>query len=302
MKKKKIMVIFGTRPEAVKLVPVIDSLCKSENFHTVTLSTAQHRQILDQVLDVFNIIPDYDLNIMTSSQAIGDVTTACLQGVGQILEKEKPDFVVVQGDTTTVFASALASFYQRIPVGHVEAGLRTSDLFSPYPEEANRRLTSVLTDLHFAPTGSAADNLKREGVDAEKIHVTGNTVIDALLNVAQRPFDPSTCFPKNISSFLVGINRLILVTAHRRESFGAPFIEICKAVQDIIHTYSDVGVIYPVHPNPNVREIVYAVLGNDPRVLLVDPLDYVTFIHLMKRAHLLLTDSGGVQEEAPSLG
>lgn len=302
MSKKKIMVIFGTRPEAVKLAPVIDSLNKITDFHTVVLSTAQHRQILDQVIDIFNINIDFDLNIMTSCQTVDAVTTACLQGVGRILEKEKPDFVVVQGDTTTVFASALASYYQRIPVGHVEAGLRTSDLFSPYPEEANRRLTSVLTDLHFAPTERSADNLKREGVNAEKIHITGNTVIDALLSVAERPFDATKCFPQNIINFLNGVDRLILVTAHRRESFGAPLLEICKALQDITRAYSDIGIIYPVHPNPNVREVVHKILNKEPRVLLVDPLDYVTFVRLMQRSHILLTDSGGVQEEAPSLG
>lgn len=302
MSKKKVMVIFGTRPEAVKLAPVIDSLIKINNLQTIVLCTAQHRQILDQVVDVFNININFDLNIMTSFQTIDEITTACLQGVGRILEMEKPDFVVVQGDTTTVFASTLASYYQRIPVGHVEAGLRTSDLFSPYPEEANRRLTSVLTNLHFAPTERAAANLKREGVDAEKIYVTGNTVIDALFSVSERPFDASKCFPRDISNFLDGVDRLILVTAHRRESFGAPFLEICKALQDIIRAHSGIGIIYPVHPNPNVREIVHEILDNEPRVLLVEPLDYITFIRLMQRSYILLTDSGGVQEEAPSLG
>ena len=300
MCKKKVMVILGTRPEAVKLAPVIDALKKYDDFQIVVLSTAQHRQILDQVLTIFGIVPDYDLNIMTASQTIDDVTIACLKGVGEVLEKEKPDFIVVQGDTTTVFASALAGFYNRIPVGHVEAGLRTSDLFSPYPEEANRRLASVLADLHFAPTVRAAANLEREGVSAKKIHITGNTVVDALLDVAGRSFDLSTNFP-HVAKFLDGIDRLILVTAHRRESFGAPFHDMCGAFLDIIHAYSDVGVIYPVHPNPNVRQTVSSVLGNEPRVLLVDPLDYITFIHLMKRSFLLLTDSGGVQEEAPSL-
>ena len=300
MPMKKIMVILGTRPEAIKLAPVIAALRDLSTFQTIVLSTAQHRQMLDQVLDLFSIVPDHDLNIMTSNQTIADVTIACIQGVGRILSDEKPDLVLVQGDTTTVFASALASFYQRIPVGHVEAGLRTSDLFSPYPEEANRRLASVLTDLHFAPTTWAADNLKREGIAAGRIHVTGNTVIDALLTVADRPFDLSVNHSK-LAGFLEDIGRLVLVTAHRRESFGAPFRQMCEAMRDITRTYRDVGIVYPVHPNPNVRETVQAILGNEPRVLLVEPLDYVTFVHLMKRACLLLTDSGGVQEEAPSL-
>lgn len=301
MSVKKIMVILGTRPEAVKLAPVISALRNNSDFHTVVLSTAQHRQMLDQVLELFGIVPDYDLNIMTANQTIADVTVSCLQGVGRILADEKPDFVIVQGDTTTVFASALACFYQRIPVGHVEAGLRTADIYSPYPEEANRRLASVLATVHFAPTAWAADNLKHEGIATEKIHVTGNTVIDALLSVAGIPFDLSEKHV-NIFTFLKTINRLLLVTAHRRESFGDPFREMCEAMRDIVRTYDDVGIIYPVHPNPNVIATAHELLGNDPRILLVEPLDYVTFIHLMKHAHLLLTDSGGVQEEAPSLG
>lgn len=301
MPVKKIMVILGTRPEAVKLAPVISALQKDSRFLTRVLSTAQHRQMLDQVLELFCIVPDYDLNIMTANQSIADVTVACLQGVGQILAEEKPDFVIVQGDTTTVFASALACFYQRIPVGHVEAGLRTSDIYSPYPEEANRRLASVLASVHFAPTTWAAGNLKQEGIKADRIHVTGNTVVDALLSVADLPFDLSESHP-NISNFLNSIDRLVLVTAHRRESFGDPFREMCEAMRDITRTYDDVGIIYPVHPNPNVLKTVHEILGDEPKILLVDPLDYVTFIHLMKRSFLLLTDSGGVQEEAPSFG
>jgi len=301
MSVKKIMVIFGTRPEAVKLAPVIAVLRNNSSFQTVVLSTAQHRQMLDQVLDLFSIVPDYDLNIMTTNQAVADVTVSCLQGVERILIDEKPDFVVVQGDTTTVFASALACFYQKIPVGHVEAGLRTADIYSPFPEEANRRLASVLATVHFAPTAWAAGNLTQEGILADRIHVTGNTVIDALLSVADIPFDLSEQH-SNIKAFLKNIDRLVLVTAHRRESFGDPFREMCEAMRDISRTYSDVGIIYPVHPNPNLIATVHELLGNEPRVLLVEPLDYVTFIHLMKLAYLLLTDSGGVQEEAPSLG
>jgi len=301
MSVKKIMVIFGTRPEAVKLAPVIAVLRNNSSFQTVVLSTAQHRQMLDQVLDLFSIVPDYDLNIMTTNQAVADVTVSCLQGVERILVDEKPDFVVVQGDTTTVFASALACFYQKIPVGHVEAGLRTADIYSPFPEEANRRLASVLATVHFAPTAWAAGNLTQEGILADRIHVTGNTVIDALLSVADIPFDLSEQH-SNIKAFLKNIDRLVLVTAHRRESFGDPFREMCEAMRDISRTYSDVGIIYPVHPNPNLIATVHELLGNEPRVLLVEPLDYVTFIHLMKLAYLLLTDSGGVQEEAPSLG
>lgn len=301
MSPKKILVILGTRPEAIKLSPVISAFQKDSRFQIRVLSTAQHRQILDQVLEVFGIVPDYDLNIMTTNQSIADVTVACLNGVDRILAEEKPEFVIVQGDTTTVFASALACFYQRIPVGHVEAGLRTSDIYSPYPEEVNRRLATILTSIHFAPTAWAADNLKKEGIHASSIHVTGNTVVDALLSVADNPFDLSARYP-NIAAFLKEARRLVLVTAHRRESFGQSFCQMCEAMREITRSYSDVRIIYPVHPNPNILRFAHEILGDDPSIFLVDPLDYVSFIHLMKRSYLVLTDSGGIQEEAPSFG
>lgn len=299
--RKKIAVILGTRPEAIKLAPVIDTFVRDDRFQVIVISTAQHRQMLDQVLQLFRIIPQYDLNIMTNNQSISDVTTACLNGVGAILAAERPDMAIVQGDTTTVFASALASFYQRIPVGHVEAGLRTADKFSPFPEEVNRRLASVLTDIHFAPTEWARDNLLKEGVPAERIVVTGNTVVDALFEVASRDVDCFAAVP-GLVEFLDRVGRFVLVTAHRRESFGEPFRGMCRAMKEIVAGNQGLGIIYPVHPNPNVRNIVREILQDDPHVLLLDPLDYITFVHLMKRACLILTDSGGVQEEAPSLG
>ncbi|QSV45032.1 non-hydrolyzing UDP-N-acetylglucosamine 2-epimerase [Geobacter benzoatilyticus] len=299
--RKKIAVILGTRPEAIKLAPVIDTFVRDDRFQVIVISTAQHRQMLDQVLQLFRIIPQYDLNIMTDNQSISDVTTACLNGVGAILAAERPDMAIVQGDTTTVFASALASFYQRIPVGHVEAGLRTADKFSPFPEEVNRRLASVLTDIHFAPTEWARDNLLKEGVPAERIVVTGNTVVDALFEVASRDVDCFAAVP-GLVEFLDRVGRFVLVTAHRRESFGEPFRGMCRAMKEIVAGNQGLGIIYPVHPNPNVRNIVREILQDDPHVLLLDPLDYITFVHLMKRACLILTDSGGVQEEAPSLG
>ena len=298
---KKIAVILGTRPEAIKLAPVIDRFSKDKRFKVVIISTAQHRDMLDQVLSLLNIVPDYDLNIMTANQSINDVTTACLHGVRGILEQECPDMVLVQGDTTTVFASALACFYQRIPVAHVEAGLRTNDKFSPYPEEINRRLASVLSDLHFAPTAWARENLIRENIPPEQIFVTGNTVVDALLDVASKPSECTDLIPQ-FADFRKLVDKFILVTAHRRESFGAPFRDMCLAMSDIIAANPDVGIVYPVHPNPNVRKTVQEVLHNNPRVLLLEPLDYLSFVQLMKQSCLVLTDSGGIQEEAPSLG
>lgn len=299
--QKKIAVILGTRPEAIKLAPVIDRFSKDNRFEVVVISTAQHRQMLDQVLQLFKISPQYDLNIMTENQTISDVTTSCLQGIGAILSKEQPEMALVQGDTTTVFAGALACFYQKIPFGHVEAGLRTSDKISPFPEEINRRLASVLADIHFAPTPWAQKNLLREGVPASQVFVTGNTVIDALLDIASRPIDNSDDIP-GLSVFLSKTSKFILVTAHRRESFGKPFKEMCQAMADIVASNPNVGIVYPVHPNPNVRETVKEILSDNPQILLLDPLDYASFIHLMKRSYLILTDSGGLQEEAPSFG
>ena len=300
IQRKKIAIILGTRPEAIKLAPVIKRFSEDDRFEVVVLITAQHRDMLDQVLQFFDIVPHYDLNIMTENQSISDVTTTCLKGVGAILEKERPDMAIVQGDTTTVFAAALACFYQRIPVGHVEAGLRTSDKFSPFPEEINRRMASVLADIHFAPTSWARENLLREGVPSGQVFITGNTVVDALLDVSSRPIECTENIQR-LPEFLSLVDRFILVTAHRRESFGEPFSDMCRAMADIVAVNPGVGIIYPVHPNPNVRKTAREFLCNNPRVLLLDPLDYITFVHLMKQSYLVLTDSGGVQEEAPSL-
>jgi UDP-N-acetylglucosamine 2-epimerase (non-hydrolysing) len=295
----KVFLIFGTRPEAIKLAPVMEALRNEKNFSMKALATAQHREMLDQVLEIFKIKPDYDLNIMIENQNLSDVTSKCLNGVDEILKKERPDIVLIQGDTTTVFASALACYYNKIPVGHVEAGLRTSDKYSPFPEEVNRRIATVLADLHFAPTVWAKNNLVKEGISEESIHVTGNTVVDSLIKIASMPFsfDGDSALLK---SFLEKYEKIVLVTAHRRESFGLPFKEMCFAMKDIVESFSGVGIVYPVHPNPNVRETVYGILKGDPKVFLVEPLNYLTFVHLMKLSYLILTDSGGIQEEAPS--
>lgn len=298
--KIKVIVVFGTRPEAIKLAPVVKALNNDGNFTVKVLATAQHRSMLDQVLDLFRITPDYDLNLMTENQNIIDVTSKCLYGVDEILKKENPDIVLIQGDTTTVFASALACYYNKIPVGHVEAGLRTADKYSPFPEEVNRRVATVLADLHFAPTDWAKGNLLKEGVPDDKIYVTGNTVVDALMEIVSKPMDFGKDFPQ-IDSFMRSVERIILVTAHRRESFGQPFREMCMAMREIVERNLDVGVIYPVHPNPIVKETVHGILRDHTRILLIEPLDYLAFVHLMKYSHIILTDSGGVQEEAPSL-
>lgn len=300
----KVLSIFGTRPEAIKMAPVIKGLEKHpENFISRVCVTAQHREMLDQVLNLFEIKPDYDLNIMKSGQDLFDVTCNVLQKIKSILEKERPDIVLVQGDTTTTFAASLAAFYQQIPVGHVEAGLRTHNKYAPFPEEINRTLTSRIADLHFAPTDGAKQNLLDEGVSEALIHVTGNTVIDALLSVVDRiKNDPNLeqtlaeQFP-----FLDANRKLILVTGHRRESFGEGFERICKALGKIGER-EDVQIVYPVHLNPNVQEPVKRMLDRNSRIHLIEPLDYLPFVYLMNRSYLILTDSGGIQEEAPSLG
>ncbi|MFO0754801.1 MAG: UDP-N-acetylglucosamine 2-epimerase (non-hydrolyzing) [Thermodesulfovibrionales bacterium] len=294
------MAIFGTRPEAIKLAPVIRELRRDGTFTLKVLATAQHREMLDQVLGIFSIEPDYDLDLMTGNQGLTDLTARSIRGIGEVLERERPDMVVIQGDTTTVFAAALAAYYCKIPVCHVEAGLRTSDKYSPFPEEGNRRIATVLSDLHCAPTGWARENLIREGVPAERIHVTGNTVIDALEEILRRPVRLAEAF-QLINGFLASVKRMVLVTAHRRESFGVPFFEMCGALRELADAYPDTGIIYPVHPNPQVRQVVKAALRRHPRVLLIEPLEYPAFVALMQRAYFVLTDSGGVQEEAPSL-
>jgi UDP-N-acetylglucosamine 2-epimerase (non-hydrolysing) len=297
--KRRVVFCFGTRPEAIKLAPVIQELARHpKEFETVVLVTAQHRHMLDQVLCVFDIEPDYDLNLMKKGQSLSDVTSGVLRGVERVLKRGRPDMVIVQGDTTSALASALAAFYQRIPVGHVEAGLRTNDKYSPYPEEMNRRLVSSLADLHFAPTRGAKENLLREGVPRGRIRVTGNTVVDALKAVLQS----KAKWHVPVLDVIAPQNRVILVTAHRRESFGAGFESICRALRMIVRRNTDVEVVYPVHLNPNVRKPVRAILGGVPGIHLIEPLEYLPFVRLMERAYLILTDSGGIQEEAPALG
>ena len=297
--KRRVMFCFGTRPEAIKLAPVIDELARhSREFQPVVLVTAQHRRMLDQVLSVFHIQPDHDLNLMRPGQSLADVTGGVLRGVERVLRRVRPDMVIVQGDTTSALAAALAAFYQRIPVGHVEAGLRTGDKYSPYPEEMNRRLVSGLADLHFAPTRCAKENLLREGVPRGLIHVTGNTVVDALKTM--RRSKAKWRFP--VVDEIGPEQRVILVTAHRRESFGSGLDRICRALQMLVERNPDVEVVYPVHLNPNVRKPVRAILGGVPRIHLIEPLEYLPFVRLMERSYLILTDSGGIQEEAPALG
>ncbi|MES2878577.1 MAG: UDP-N-acetylglucosamine 2-epimerase (non-hydrolyzing) [Pseudomonadota bacterium] len=303
----KILIIFGTRPEAIKMAPVVKSFQAAwPQFQTVVCVTAQHREMLDQVLKLFDIIPDHDLNIMKPGQDLFDITCNILTGLKKVLDVVRPDLILVHGDTTTTLAASLAAYYARIPVGHVEAGLRTGNKYAPFPEEVNRKLTGAIADLHFAPTETARANLLREGVDPASIHVTGNTVIDALLSVIQRlEVNPAlkTALDQ-MFSFLDAQKRLILVTGHRRENFGEGFENICNALADIATRAPDVEVLYPVHLNPNVRTPVTEILASRRlvNVHLIEPVDYLPFVYLMNRAHLIITDSGGVQEEAPSLG
>lgn len=286
--------MVGTRPEAIKMAPVILALGKCSDIECRVLATAQHRHLLDQTLRIFGIEPEMDLDIMRTDQALTALTARLLLSLGEVLQAEKPDVVLAQGDTTTVMTVALASFYHKIPFGHVEAGLRTRDMANPFPEEMNRVVTSRLTKWHFAPTESARHNLLKEDIGDSDIFVTGNTVIDALLRVAER----EVSLPLKLDP----AKRLILVTAHRRENFGRPFHEICRAVLTLVQSNPDIHIVYPVHPNPNVRDVTYRFLGSHPRITLCEPLDYLPFVAIMKRAFLILTDSGGVQEEAPALG
>lgn len=290
------MTIFGTRPEAIKMAPLVLELKnRPEEFETIVTVTAQHRQMLDQVLDVFEIIPDYDLNIMKDRQTLTDVTTRGLQGLDAVMKEVKPDIVLVHGDTTTTFIAGLAAFYNQIVIGHVEAGLRTWNKYSPYPEEMNRQLTGVLADLHFAPTKKSAENLLQEDKKEEAIFITGNTAIDALKTTVLKEYTHSVLEK-------IGNDRLILLTAHRRENLGEPMRNMFRAVKRIIEEHDDVQVVYPVHLNPTVREIADEVLGKDPRIHLIEPLEVIDFHNFAERAFIILTDSGGVQEEAPSLG
>ncbi|WP_201447547.1 non-hydrolyzing UDP-N-acetylglucosamine 2-epimerase [Massilia puerhi] len=299
----KVLTVFGTRPEAIKMASVVRALSASPDVEVKVCVTAQHRQMLDQVLDLFSLTPDFDLNLMTPGQDLSDITSKVLIGMRGVLREWRPDYVFVHGDTTTTFATSLAAYYERIPVGHVEAGLRTGNIYSPWPEEVNRCLTGVIASLHFAPTGHAQQNLLAEGVPAANICVTGNTVVDALLDVVAR-LETDTALRREMEaqfSFLDSKKKLILVTGHRRENFGSGFENICRAL-DEVSRMPDVEVLYPVHLNPNVQEPVQRILKDNPNVHLIDPVSYLPFVYLMNRATILLTDSGGIQEEAPSLG
>jgi len=292
----KVMTIFGTRPEAIKMAPLVLELQKHpEHFESIVTVTAQHRQMLDQVLNIFNITPDHDLNIMKDRQTLIDVTTRGLEGLDKVMKEVKPDIVLVHGDTTTTFVASLAAYYNQIVVGHVEAGLRTWNKYSPFPEEMNRQLTGVMADLHFAPTSKSAANLLQENKSEENIFVTGNTAIDALTTTVKETYQHEVLDK-------LGNDRLILMTAHRRENLGEPMRNMFRAIKRIVDEQRDVQVVYPVHLNPVVRELADEVLGNDPRIHLIEPLDVIDFHNFASRAHLILTDSGGVQEEAPSLG
>lgn len=294
------MTIFGTRPEAIKMAPLIKELEKyPQLIKPIVTVTAQHREMLDQVLDIFQIRPDYDLNIMQPKQTLFDLTARILQGLAKVMAESKPDIVLVHGDTTTTFVGSLAAYYSQVPVGHVEAGLRTTDKYSPFPEEMNRRLTGALSDLHFAPTSTSKGNLLKEGIREDRIYITGNTVIDALLSrvdqnyIFQSPILQKLEFTKK---------RVILVTTHRRENWGKPLEDVYTALRKLVELYEDVELVFPVHKNPIVQEAAAKYLGQHDQIHLIEPLEYLEFINLMDRSYLILTDSGGVQEEAPSLG
>lgn len=291
----KVMTVFGTRPETIKMAPLVEELKSRPEIETIVCVTAQHRQMLDQVLHAFRIVPDYDLDIMQQGQTLADITSRVLTGLQEVIQKEKPDIVLVHGDTTTTFAGALAAYYQQAAIGHVEAGLRTYHKYSPFPEEMNRQMVGVMADLHFAPTEESRQNLLREGKAEETIIVTGNTAIDAL---------STTVRPDYTSELLdwAADSRLIVLTAHRRENLGEPMYHMFRAIKRAIDEHGDVKMVYPVHLNPLVREAAQTVFGDDPRIRLVEPMEVVDFHNLLSRSYLILTDSGGIQEEAPSLG
>lgn len=300
MKKIKLMTVFGTRPEAIKMCPLVLEMQKYPDFiEPIVAVTAQHREMLDQVLQLFAIKPDYDLNIMTAGQTLYDVTGRALAGLKDVLAEVQPDMVLVHGDTTTTFVGALASFYAQIPVGHVEAGLRTGNKFSPYPEEMNRKLTGAIADIHFAPTSTSKNNLLKENIDPAAIVVTGNTVIDALQTTVKADYRFTD---SGLQKALAGGKRLILVTTHRRENLGEPMRHVYQALRKVLENHPDVEAIFPVHKNPKVREIVDEELGKLAQVHLIEPLDYEPFANLMAKVDIVLTDSGGIQEEAPALG
>lgn len=299
MNKLRVMSIFGTRPEAIKMAPLVKALEQNEQIDSLVCVTAQHRKMLDQVLEIFDIVPDYDLDIMKDRQSVTGITTRVLEGLGQVIQDAQPDIVLVHGDTTTTFAGALAAFYNKVKIGHVEAGLRTYNKHEPFPEEMNRVLTTSLADLHFAPTSKARDNLLKEGVKGDTIFVTGNTAIDAL----KLTLDDSHVFDETIlNSIDFEKNRVITVTAHRRENLGEPLKQICLAILHIVENYEDVEVVYPVHMNPVVRETVYSILGSHPRIHLIEPINIKDMHNLLNKSYMVMTDSGGLQEEVPSMG
>ncbi len=303
-KKLQVMLVFGTRPEAVKLAPVIkECQRRADQIETTVCITAQHREMLDQVLDVFEITPDIDLDLMKPDQSLAGLTARIFTNLDPVIKEKKPDWLLIQGDTTTVMAAAILGFYNQVKVGHVEAGLRTHDKWQPFPEEINRRLAGVVADLHFAPTENNRQNLLQEGIPDEIIHITGNPTIDALQTIIQQPEPLKTTHILDQAGISNNGKRLVLVTAHRRENFGKPIREICRALQRLANRYRDqITLVYPVHLNPNIQEPVYEMLSNVENIILTDPLDYLPLVHLMKHAALILTDSGGIQEEAPSLG
>ncbi|MEE9903292.1 MAG: UDP-N-acetylglucosamine 2-epimerase (non-hydrolyzing) [Acinetobacter haemolyticus] len=303
--KKKVLLVFGTRPEAIKMAPLALQLKQQEgSFETKVCVTGQHRQMLDQVLELFNLTPDFDLNLMKPGQTLSDITSGALKGLEQVFDEWTPDVVLVHGDTATTFAASLAAYYHKIAVGHVEAGLRTGDIYSPWPEEANRKLTGALTTYHFAPTQSSYNNLIKENIDPKNITITGNTVIDALLTVKEKVETDRAVIAQfeQQFNFLDSTKKLILVTGHRRENFGQGFLNICTALANIAKQYPDVQIVYPVHLNPNVQKPVNELLSGISNIYLIAPQDYLPFVYLMNRSYLILTDSGGIQEEAPSLG
>ena len=295
MKKIKVMTVFGTRPEAIKMAPLVKKLQESDKIETVVCVTAQHRQMLDQVLNIFQINPDYDLDIMKQGQTLADVTTRALTGLEDVIKETKPNIVLVHGDTTTTFAGALAAFYNQVDIGHVEAGLRTGNKYSPYPEEANRQMVGILADMHFAPTEISQNNLLKEGKNKNKIYITGNTAIDAMATTVKDDYyHPVFDW--------VGNSRLILLTAHRRENLGEPMRHIFKAIKRIVNEFEDVKVVYPIHMNPKVRQTANEVFEGCDRIKLIEPLEVIDFHNFQNKSYIILTDSGGIQEEAPSLG
>lgn len=296
MKKIKVMSIFGTRPEAIKMAPLIKELEKREEIESVVVVTAQHREMLDQVLSTFQITPDYDLNIMKSGQTLSEITTRALDGLDSVIKEVKPDLVLVHGDTTTSFAGSLAAFYNQVPIGHVEAGLRTDNKYSPYPEELNRQMVDFMADMYFAPTENSKNNLLKENKDINKIYVTGNTVIDAMKTTVSKDYKHQDL------DWINDNDKLILLTAHRRENLGEPMKNIFKAIKRITIEFEDVKVVYPVHLNPKIRDLANEILSDCSRVKLIEPLEVFDFHNFQNKAYLILTDSGGIQEEAPSLG